>query len=394
MEEESNDRINHPPWRRSRRKKHQNRVPYRMIGFLFLIGGAVLKENYAGNQNGKRKLVTETQNIHLLRETIDQKQTRRRLDTALKETPCNGKNRVKNKFLLFIYGAGVLYMFVAIAIVCDEFFVPALEEIASENYFDLSMDVAGATLMAAGGSAPELFTSLIGTFQGSEVGFGTIVGSAVFNVLFVIGMCAVFSKDILTLSWWPLARDCAYYVTGLLMLAIFCGYSSPGKIEAWEALVLFGMYIGYVVLMKYNETIWSKVQKKLKRARVSDEQNADKNDVSLGSGKIHFRAGLLNLFMGKGSLLDRVGIAMVTKISGDVGVVFRKLDVSGDGFIDNTEFRDLVESLGASVDEEEIARAINDLDDNRDGKVCTMKFSGSMFLFPDISLLWLIYCIY
>ena len=62
--------------------------------------------------------------------------------------------------------------------------------------------------MQAGGSAPELTTSLIGTFLSeSDVGFGTIVGSAVFNVLFVIGMCAVFSKEVLVLTWWPLARD-------------------------------------------------------------------------------------------------------------------------------------------------------------------------------------------
>ena len=41
---------------------------------------------------------------------------------------------------------------------------------------NLSNDVAGATLMAAGGSAPELATSFVGTFQRSDVGFGTIVG--------------------------------------------------------------------------------------------------------------------------------------------------------------------------------------------------------------------------
>ena len=68
--------------------------------------------------------------------------------------------------------------------------------------YDISDDVAGATLMAAGGSAPELFTSLIGVFFAkSSVGFGTIIGSAVFNVLFVIG--ASFLKTILQseLSW-------------------------------------------------------------------------------------------------------------------------------------------------------------------------------------------------
>lgn len=60
--------------------------------------------------------------------------------------------------------------------------------------WEVDPDIAGATLMAAGGSAPELFTSFIGTFAQSSVGFGTIVGSAVFNVLFVIGTCAVVSK--------------------------------------------------------------------------------------------------------------------------------------------------------------------------------------------------------
>ena len=128
-----------------------------------------------------------------------------------------------------VYVLGVFYMFVALAIVCDEFFVPALEEMANEDHMNLSMDVAGATLMAAGGSAPELFTSLIGTFKESTVGFGTIVGSAVFNVLFVIGMCAMFSREVLTLTWWPLFRDCVYYSFGLCVLAFFFGVNSSGE---------------------------------------------------------------------------------------------------------------------------------------------------------------------
>uniref|UniRef100_A0A3Q3QDR4 Sodium/potassium/calcium exchanger 1 n=1 Tax=Monopterus albus TaxID=43700 RepID=A0A3Q3QDR4_MONAL len=85
---------------------------------------------------------------------------------------------------------GMTYMFVALAIVCDEFFVPALEVITTK--LEISDDVAGATFMAAGGSAPELFTSLIGVFiSHSNVGIGTIVGSAVFNILFVIGIISL-----------------------------------------------------------------------------------------------------------------------------------------------------------------------------------------------------------
>ena len=52
--------------------------------------------------------------------------------------------------------------------------------------------------MAAGGSAPELFTSIIGVFVAkSDVGIGTIVGSAVFNILFVIAACAFAAKEAL-----------------------------------------------------------------------------------------------------------------------------------------------------------------------------------------------------
>ena len=61
-----------------------------------------------------------------------------------------------------VYIIGLVYMFVALAIVCDEFFVPALDVII--DVIGCSEDVAGATFMAAGGSAPELFTSVIGVF--------------------------------------------------------------------------------------------------------------------------------------------------------------------------------------------------------------------------------------
>ena len=49
-----------------------------------------------------------------------------------------------------------LYLFLGLAIVCDDWFVPSLEKISEE--LSLSPDVAGATFLAAGSSAPELFT--------------------------------------------------------------------------------------------------------------------------------------------------------------------------------------------------------------------------------------------
>merc|ERR1712050_301154 len=103
-------------------------------------------------------------------------------------------------------------------------------------------DVAGATFMAAGGSMPELFTSFIATFQESEVGFVAIVGSAVFNVLFVIAVCALASTETLALTWWPLARDCSFYVVALLTVAFVFSVSTKNKIDEWEACLLLAEY--------------------------------------------------------------------------------------------------------------------------------------------------------
>lgn len=67
-----------------------------------------------------------------------------------------------------------VHVHVGVAIICDDFFVPSLEAISDK--LDLSEDVAGATFMAAGSSAPELFTSVAGVGVDSDVGIGTIVG--------------------------------------------------------------------------------------------------------------------------------------------------------------------------------------------------------------------------
>ncbi|XP_075063717.1 sodium/potassium/calcium exchanger 1 isoform X1 [Mixophyes fleayi] len=166
------------------------------------------------------------------------------------------EQRRKGWVALHIFG--MMYVFVALAIVCDEFFVPALGVITDK--LQISEDVAGATFMAAGGSAPELFTSLIGVFiSHSNVGIGTIVGSAVFNILFVIGTCALFSREILNLTWWPLFRDVSFYILDLIMLIIFF---LDNFILWWESMMLLSAYGLYVIFMKCNVQVeeWMKAQ--------------------------------------------------------------------------------------------------------------------------------------
>lgn len=198
---------------------------------------------------------------------------------------CDDLKKADSWWMTVFYIIGILYMFLALAIICDEFFVPALEELSGPRRLNMSMDVAGATLMAAGGSAPELATSIIGTFRQSEIGFGTIVGSAVFNILFVIGMCSLLAKDVLTLTWWPLFRDTTYYTLGLVVLAVFTGFHTKNNIQLWESCVLFGMYLGYCLLMWQNKNLYKAITGKvLVYPDEDDEDGDDGRTASNGSG--------------------------------------------------------------------------------------------------------------
>uniref|UniRef100_A0A4W5PDT4 Solute carrier family 24 member 4 n=1 Tax=Hucho hucho TaxID=62062 RepID=A0A4W5PDT4_9TELE len=139
-------------------------------------------------------------------------------EPAIKEFPedlFTNNERKSGAVLLHILAA--LYMFLALAIICDDYFVTSLEKICEK--LDLSEDVAGATFMAAGSSAPELFASVIGVFiTHGDVGVGTIVGSAVFNILCIIGVCGIFAGQVVMLGWWSVFRDSFYYILSILAL--------------------------------------------------------------------------------------------------------------------------------------------------------------------------------
>jgi len=151
------------------------------------------------------------------------------------------------KIWVALYAVLILVVFVALAIICDDFFVPSLEAITEK--LDLSEDVAGATFMAAGSSAPELFTSIAGVTVESDVGVGTIVGSAVFNLLGICALSAAFAGQELKLDWRPLTRDATYYGISIVAFILFAW---DGKFELYESIVLLIMYFLYILLMKFN----------------------------------------------------------------------------------------------------------------------------------------------
>lgn len=73
----------------------------------------------------------------------------------------------------------------------------------------------------SGSSAPELGTVIIGVFFAKDdIGVSGVIGSAVFNIMFVIAVCALCSGTVCHLNWWPLVRDCFFYCLSIIVMLI------------------------------------------------------------------------------------------------------------------------------------------------------------------------------
>ncbi len=151
-------------------------------------------------------------------------------------------------FLLDILG--LLLIFYWMAKICDEYFVNSLEIISRK--LKISEDVTGATFMAVGSSAPELFTAIIAlTIVGSAgIGAGTIVGSAIFNILVIVGASATIATA--HLKWRPILRDLGFYIISLSILLITF---ADGVITLNEALI-YVIFYGVYLLILANWKRW------------------------------------------------------------------------------------------------------------------------------------------
>ena len=144
--------------------------------------------------------------------------------------------------ILIGYLIVLITSFYLLAEVSDRYFVVSLDKLS--HRFKMTHDMAGATFMAIGSSAPELFVSIIALARPGgheDIGVGTIVGSALFNLLVIVGAAAVVKNTLI--AWQPVIRDLLFYALAILGL-YYVLYN--GNIEYWEALLLIILYSAYV----------------------------------------------------------------------------------------------------------------------------------------------------
>jgi len=103
--------------------------------------------------------------------------------------------------------------------------------------------VIGLTIVAVGTSLPELFSSVAAARKGhTDMAIGNVVGSAIFNLLCVVGISAAISPIYNTNDGFLTDYICMVALSGLLWFFL----STKKTLERWEGIVLVTIYVGYI----------------------------------------------------------------------------------------------------------------------------------------------------
>ncbi len=109
----------------------------------------------------------------------------------------------------------------------------------------VSEAVIGLTIIAAGTSMPELATSAVGALRGhSDIALGNVVGSNIFNIVFVLGLAAVI-HPIEGVLVRPVDQ---WFVLGIAAALVPMMWTSRA-VGRKEGALLLGSYLVYLWLM-------------------------------------------------------------------------------------------------------------------------------------------------
>ena len=109
----------------------------------------------------------------------------------------------------------------------------------------ISERLIGLTIVALGTSLPELFTSVIAARKGNaDIAIGNIIGSNVFNILFVVGLSAVIVPVPFAAAF---RFDSVVSIAAAVFLLICCARSS--SLKRWHGIFMLAGYLAYFMII-------------------------------------------------------------------------------------------------------------------------------------------------
>ncbi|UCG28583.1 MAG: sodium:calcium antiporter [Bacteroidales bacterium] len=170
---------------------------------------------------------------------------KRKTDLLLQQAEELSERKSFRKILynLFLFIAGL-----ALLVSGGKISVEAAVSIA--GLLNIPRVIIGLTIVAVGTSLPELVTSVIATLKGqTDMAIGNVVGSNIFNLLFINGICATVKP--IPVPEAGGGQDLFMMIFLSLFLLPAC-ITNKRKIVRWEGAVLLIFYLGFSVWRIYS----------------------------------------------------------------------------------------------------------------------------------------------
>lgn len=125
--------------------------------------------------------------------------------------------------------------------------------VALARWMNVSEEVVGLTIVAAGTSLPEVVTSIVAALRGQrDMAIGNVVGSNLFNLLCVLGVSTTISPQPIevpeSMAWFDLPVMCGVALVTLPM------FFTGGVLARWEGGVLLAYYVAYTTYLVMDAT--------------------------------------------------------------------------------------------------------------------------------------------
>lgn len=160
---------------------------------------------------------------------------------------------------------------------------------ALARFFNVSSWVIGLLIVGIGTSIPELSINISSAIRGGEVGVGTILGSNIFNILFILGISSLFVPLTLKKEW--VHRDVVLNIFTIAITGFFAFTSIVGGdflgINHVEGIILLFLFVFWVWYML-----------RLSKKTQHDKSESDGDEVTLIAAGFLIVVGLVGVYLG------------------------------------------------------------------------------------------------
>ena len=168
----------------------------------------------------------------------------------VKHTPIEVKNQMKenaNEKISLPLTILLLIASLAIIVVGGNFVNAGAKAFAVK--IGVSETLAGLTICAVGTSLPELVTSVIAIRKNeNDIAIGNVVGSNLFNVMLILGVCSVIT---------PLGIDLFSLIDIAIMVVIFIAFfiytMLSSKVDRKAGIVMIALYVAFLTFIVLRE---------------------------------------------------------------------------------------------------------------------------------------------